>query len=74
MNTTEEPQTHVFLKPCGCLSSAILNVPRMFNALAGVQRYAKNHGETYKLMKTEEVRRMDWACPEHRKAVKEVKR
>ena len=63
---TEEPKTHVFLKPCGCLVCAVLNVPRMFSALAKAQRYAEKHGETYQLMETQAVREMEWRCPEHK--------
>ena len=64
---TEEPKTHVFFKACGCLSCAIINVPRMFGELAKAQRYAQRHEETYKLMETEEVRKMEWECPQHKK-------
>ena len=62
----DEPRTHVFLKPCGCLASAIVNVPDMFGELAKEQRYAKKHDYTYKLMETEDVRHMDWLCSVHR--------
>jgi len=61
-----ESQTHVFIQPCGCLSKAILNKPKAFDLLAKAQRYAKRHGETYKLMDTQAVREMDWKCPEHK--------
>jgi len=64
----EEPKTHVFLKSCGCLSCAIVNVPEMFGELAKAQRYAKRHGETYKLMETQAVREMEWRCPQHKKS------
>lgn len=58
--------THVFLKPCGCLSCAIVNVPSMFGELARAQRYAKTHNETYKLMEAQDVRKMDWKCSQHK--------
>lgn len=61
-----ESKTHVFLKPCGCLACAIVNVPRNFGELAKAQRYAKAHGETYHLMETEVVRTMAWVCAEHK--------
>jgi len=64
--TSEEPKTHVFLKPCGCLSCAIVNVPRTFGELAKAQRYAAKHGETYQLMETQAVREMEWKCREHK--------
>lgn len=67
MMTEVEAKTHVFLKPCGCLACVVVNVPRMFGELAKAQRYAKRHQETYKLMGTEEVREMEWECPQHRK-------
>ena len=63
----KEPQTHVFFKPCGCLSGAVVNVPSMFGELAKMQRYAAKHGETYKLMETQDVRTMQWKCSEHKK-------
>ena len=63
----EEPQTHVFLQPCGCVSCLIVNVPQMFGELGRAWRYAQKHGETYKLMKTQEVREMKWKCPQHKK-------
>lgn len=63
----EEPKTHVFLKPCGCLACAIVNVPRNFQALAKAQTYAKTYGETYQFMETQAVREMDWKCPQHKK-------
>ena len=66
MKQTEEPKTHVFLKPCGCLSCAIVNVPEMFGELAKAQRYAKKHGEIYQLMETQAVREMAWKCPQHK--------
>ena len=66
MEKTEEPKTHVFLKPCGCLSRAISNRPEMFGELARAQRYAQKHGETYKLMDTQAVREMNWYCPQHK--------
>ena len=65
----EEPKTHVFLKPCGCLAGAVVNVPEMFGELAKMQRYATKHGETYRLMETQAVREMEWKCPEHKKVV-----
>jgi len=61
-----ESKTHVFRKPCGCLACAIVNVPRNFRALAKAQYYAQDHGESYELMETETVRKMDWVCPEHK--------
>lgn len=66
----EEPKTHVFLKPCGCLACAVVNVPERFNELAKAQRYAKKHGETYHLMETQAVREMEWVCPQHKKVAK----
>lgn len=63
----DEPKTHVFRKPCGCLSCAIVNVPRNFKELAKAQRYAEQHDETYELMETPAVRAMAWQCPEHKK-------
>ena len=66
----EEPKTHVFLKPCGCLACAIVNVPRNFGALAKAQRYAQKHGETYHLMETQAVRTMAWLCPQHKEEEK----
>jgi len=66
-----EPMTHIFLKPCGCLSCAVVNAPEMFGELSRAQRYAKRHNETYKLMETQAVREMDWKCPAHKK-IKEV--
>ena len=67
MNRSElkEPMTHVFLKPCGCLSCAILNMPERFGELAKAQLYAQNHGEIYELMGTQAVREMAWKCPQH---------
>jgi hypothetical protein len=65
--TEQEPKTHIFLKPCGCLACAIVNVPRNFKELAKAQTYARNHGETYQLMETAAVREMQWRCPEHKK-------
>lgn len=67
MNDTKEPQTHVFIKPCGCLSCAIVNVPEMFGELAKAQRYAQKNGQIYKLMETEDVRKMAWKCEQHKK-------
>ena len=64
--TDKEPMTHVFLKPCGCLSCAIVNVPEMFSELSKAQRYAKRHNEIYKLMETQLVREMKWKCSEHK--------
>ena len=64
--TEEEPKTHVFRKPCGCLSCVIVNVPRCFGELAKAQRYAERHGETYELMETQAVREMEWRCPQHK--------
>ena len=56
----------MFLKPCGCLASAIVNVPDMFGELAKEQRYAKKHNYAYKLVETQEVREMDRLCDAHR--------
>lgn len=70
---SEEPKTHVFFKPCGCLAYAILNVPQQFKALAQAQRYAERHGEIYKLMETQAVREMDWVCPQHKKVTRSNK-
>ena len=67
MTTQQEAQTHVFLKPCGCLSCVIVNVPSMFGELAKAQRYAEKHGDTYELMETQAVREMKWKCQEHSK-------
>ena len=64
----EESQTHVFLKPCGCLACAIVNRPERFKELAAAQRYAAKHGETYRLMPTQAVRDMAWTCPEHKRS------
>jgi len=64
---TEEPKTHVFRKPCGCVSCLIVNEPSMFGELAKAQRYAAKHDETYELMETQAVREMQWKCEEHRK-------
>ena len=61
----EEPMTHVFLKPCGCVSCLIVNVPEMFNELAKQQRYAMKHNLNYELMSTQAVREMNWKCAEH---------
>jgi hypothetical protein len=66
----KEPMTHVFLKPCGCLSAAVVNVPQMFSELARCQRYATKHGETYKLMETADVRIMEWKCDQHKSEAK----
>ncbi len=63
----KEPQIHVFFKHCGCLACVIVNVPSMFGELAKAQRYAQKHGETYKLMETQEVREMQWKCSQHKK-------
>lgn len=63
----EEQKTHVFLKPCGCVSGLVVNVPSMFGELSRMQRYAKAHGEIYKLMETQAVREMQWKCQEHKK-------
>ena len=63
----KEPMTHIFLKPCGCLACAIVNVPEMFGELAKAQRYAKKHDETYQLIETQTVREMEWQCPLHKK-------
>lgn len=63
----DEPKTHVFSKPCGCVACLILNVPRQFSALAKAQKYAERHGETYKLVDTQTVREMQWFCPQHKK-------
>ena len=62
-----EPKTHVFFKACGCLSCAIVNVPNMFGELAKAQRYAQKHGDTYRLMETQDVREMPFKCPQHQK-------
>ena len=67
MPEKNEPKTHVYLKSCGCLACAIINLPRNFKELGRAQRYAEKHGETYKLMETEDVRKMEWECLEHRK-------
>ena len=62
-----EPKTHVFLKPCGCLSAAYVDVPHNYNELAKGFKYATKHNETYQLMETQKVREMEWKCPEHKK-------
>jgi len=64
-DTATEPQTHVFSKTCGCISSLVLNVPQMFGELAKAQRYAKKHNEVYSLMDTKAVRKMSWTCERH---------
>jgi len=69
----KEPMTHVFRKPCGCVSHLIINVPRMFGELAKAQRYAAKHEGTYELVETQAVREMEWKCPEHKLVDKEVK-
>jgi len=69
----KEPMTHVFLKPCGCLSCAIVNTPTMFGELSKAQRYAKHHNDTYKLMETQAVREMEWKCSEHKTKQKTIK-
>jgi len=71
----EEPKTHVFLKPCGCLACAVLNVPRNFQSLAKAQRYAETHGETYHWMETAVVtelipRILDGTKTETRRVIK----
>ena len=65
-------ETHVFIKPCGCLSSAMLNTPHNYSELAKAFRYAERHEETYKLMDTQAVREMEWTCAERKKAKAEV--
>ena len=62
----KEPMTHVFLKPCGCISGLVVNVPEMFKELVKMQRYAEKHGETYQLMETQAVREMQWKCDVHK--------
>jgi hypothetical protein len=66
MAEVKEPKTHIFLKSCGCLSCAIVDVPEMYKELAKAFRYAANHNETYKLVPTQQVRDMDWKCAEHK--------
>jgi len=66
MNETES-MTHVFLKPCGCLFGAVLDVPEMFAELASQYRYAKKCGLTYKKIPSQEVRTMGWKCPQHKR-------
>jgi hypothetical protein len=65
MNDENEPKTHIFLKPCGCLSSAYVDVPETYDDLAKAFRYAKRNGLTYKLVETEYVRKMSWHCEAH---------
>lgn len=67
MTTEQEPKTHVFLKPCGCVSSLIIDKPERYEELGRLARYARSHGETYRSMETEDVRKMDWECPKHKK-------
>jgi len=67
MTTETKSMTHIFLKPCGCLSCAIVNSPNTIRELAQAHRYAKKHGETYQLIETEQVRTMSWKCPIHGK-------
>jgi len=59
-------QTHAFYKPCGCLSGAVINDPRLFGELSKLQKYAYKHNETYKLMETEDFKKIPWKCPEHK--------
>jgi len=66
MSNEKEPQTHVFLKACGCVSGLVVNVPGMFGELARMQRYASKHSETYQLMETQAVREMSWKCNQHK--------
>jgi hypothetical protein len=66
MTEQKEPMTHVFFKPCGCLACAIVDKPEMYPELGRAYRYAEKHGETYKKMETQEVRTMEWKCPEHK--------
>ncbi len=62
----KETMTHIFLKPCGCLSCALVDVPENFTELAKAYRYAQKHNETYQKVSTEQVRIMEWECKEHK--------
>lgn len=63
----KESRTHVFLKPCGCLSVALVDDPRNFVELGKAYKYAQKHGETYQVMDTQKVREMKWRCDLHQK-------
>ena len=67
MTTEKEPKTHVYLKPCGCVSSLIIDKPERYEELGRLARYAWRHGESYFLMETAAVRTMEWECPAHKK-------
>lgn len=71
---TQEPMTHIFLKPCGCLACAIVDKPEMLPEIGRAFRYSLKHGETYQKVPTQQVREMDWKCKDHKKTDKtEVK-
>lgn len=63
----KEPKSHVYFKPCGCVGSVISDRPELYEDLGKWARYARKHGETYKLMETADVRTMEWECPAHKK-------
>jgi hypothetical protein len=72
MVNKQEPKTHLFLKPCGCVGCIIVDKPDMYDELAKAFKYAAKHNETYQLVPTQQVREMKWECPQHQKVTKEV--
>ena len=63
---SEEPRTHVFLKPCGCLVAAMIDSPHNYRELGNALRMALKRGEIYKVMETQTVREMSWTCEKHK--------
>jgi hypothetical protein len=70
VTNNNESMTHIFLKPCGCLSCAIVEKPTMFREIAKAFQDAAKNNETHKLVTTQFVREMKWTCLTHKKPAK----
>ena len=65
-NQHTEPDTWISQKACGCLSMAIVNSPDRQKVVAKEVAKAIRLGETVTRVPTQQVREMEWKCPEHK--------
>jgi len=62
---SETSMSYISRKPCGCLSMAVVDNPEHKKDVANEIAKAVRRGETVDRVTSEQVRTMDWKCPEH---------
>ena len=63
----QESMAYIGHKPCGCLTFAVVDVPRMAKEAAKETAKAIRNGEIVSRVTCEAVRTMAWSCPTHKK-------